>query len=991
MPSSSRHDVQGGTTGSFPKPDGESPPPVLDQQPTVISNRAPLSVPPTPEPLPSTGSDRAFPTRLGHFELTEYVGGGGMGRVFRGYDTVLARPVAVKVLSREQAADAEIVARFRNEAQSAARLNHDNIVQVFHVGDEDGLPYIVFEFIEGCNLRDLVEQKGGLPLAEAISYTFQIARALAHAAACNVVHRDIKPSNVLIAKDGRVKLIDMGLARLQRSPSSDGDLTASGVTLGTFDYISPEQARDPRTADARSDIYSLGCTLFYMLTGRPPFPEGTVLQKLLQHQGEKPPDVRQSRPDSPEEVSQLLRRMMAKDPRRRFQTPAELIDGLVLLAEQVGLAPARLGPPGWVVPRHSKLRFLQRHVPWLAPLALLVGMVLTMQWVGSPRGDSGNAAAFLVGGPEEPAAAVPEPKDSRGAEKGRAGPVSRPPDTPLPPDSSDKIGPASGSAAEPGAESGPKEVQPAAKKTPGLPAGEAIPPRAAALEKGSGSPGVASSKAPAKVPATTVSGANLLRPGGTEGGLSLSDPAAWGLLTLSQSRADRAELAVAAVSPIPAAPPLAPAAKVAVKGPAEGVLIVDGTGASPNRFATLEAACRAATNNDVIELRYNGPREEKPIALGNLRLTIRAGRGFQPVVAFRPGTMDPVEYPRSMFTLTGTHLALVEVPLELAIPREVQADGWSLLEIRQAEMTRLEKCTLTIRNASQDQGAYHEDVAFFRVKAPPGTDVAREPRVESEESRRKGLALDSSLSTLDFPAMAISLSDCVVRGEAVVLRVQHPRPLQFTWNDGLLATSEWLLVADASQQALPPGESLKIDLQHLTAVARSGVCQFVQNDSAPHRLTAQLSVSNSILMGAPAAPLIQQTGVSASDAYQRRVVWNGDRNFYEGFTVFWSVEFANPDTPPERMGFDQWQRHWGPEEEIHPVANRVQWKRLPAADRPLHTCAPADYALSAASLAGPNPAVGAANDGRDAGAQMDRLPEVPPLSPEPLASSSSGK
>ena len=651
------------------------------------------------------------------------------------------------------------------------------------------------------------------------------------------------------------------------------------------------------------------------------------------------------------------------------------------------MAPARLVLPGWVVPRHSKLRFLQRHVPWLAPLALLVAMVLTMQWVGSPRGDSGSAAAFLAGGTEEPAAALPEPKDSRGAEKGRAGPLTRPPEPALAARLFRQSRPRLRLGHRPGAEPGPKEVQPAAKKTPGLPAGEAIPPRPALAEKGSGSPGTA----PSKSAVAAVPGANLSAPGATEAGLSLSDPGAFGLLTMSEPRADRGELTAAAASPISAPLPIAPAAKVAVKAPATGVLIVDGTGAGPNRFPTLEAACRAATNNDAIELRYNGPREERPIALGNVKLTIRAGRGFQPVVVFRPGGMDPVEFPRSMFALTGTHLALVEVPLELVIPREVQADGWSLFEIRQAELTRLEKCTLTIRNASQDQGAYHEDVAFFRVKAAPGTDVAREPRLESEESRRKGLALDSSLSTLDFPAMTISLSDCVVRGEAVVLRVQHPRPLQFTWSDGLLATSEWLLVADGSQQALSSGESLKIDLQHVTAVARSGLCQFVQNDSAPRQLTAQLSVSNSILMGAPSAPLVQQTGVPASDPYQRRVVWNGDRNFYEGFTVFWNVEFANPATPPERMGFDRWQRHWGLEEEIHPLANRVQWKRLPAADRPLHTHTPADYTLSTASAAGPNPAVGAANDGRDAGAQLDRLPEVPPLSPEPLASSFPGK
>ena len=204
----------------------------------------------------------------------------------------------------------------------------------------------MFEFVEGVNVRLLVEQKGPLPLAEAVSYTIQVAEALAHADARGVVHRDIKPSNVLITPEGRVKLIDMGLARLRNADPAGADLTPSGVTLGTFDYISPEQARDPRNADIRSDIYSLGCTLFFMLAGQPPFPEGTVLQKLLQHQGDEPPDVRQFRPDLPEELSRVLRKMMAKDPRHRYASSAELAVDLLALAEQIGLRPMSPDEPG---------------------------------------------------------------------------------------------------------------------------------------------------------------------------------------------------------------------------------------------------------------------------------------------------------------------------------------------------------------------------------------------------------------------------------------------------------------------------------------------------------------------------------------------------------------------------------------------------------------------------------------------------------------------
>ncbi len=488
---------------------------MLDGQATVISNRAPLTPPPTSEPPaaadPASTAELPSPVRLGHFQLTGFIGGGGMGRVFRAHDTELHRTVAVKVLPRDQVGDAGLVARFRNEAQSAARLNHENIIQVFHVGEEDGLPYIVFEFVEGLNIRALVAQKGTLPLAEALSYTYQVARALAHVAASGVVHRDVKPSNVLVTKDGRVKLIDMGLARVQRTADGVGELTASGVTLGTFDYISPEQARDPRTADVRSDIYSLGCTLYYMLTGRPPFPEGTVLQKLLQHQGEKPPEVRDFRPELPEAVSHLLMRMMAKEPRRRFQTPAELI-AAGGPGRRSRLAPASLGPPGWVVPRRPKLRFLQRHIPWLAPLALLLVAVLAMQFARGPSSESADGEKLLVGMTEEPA--------------------SHDPGDPAAPD------PANADPGEP--------VVPPVAADPPLPK-PAVADASAPKPASDGTSPMEKAPAPGKVkpPAGPASGGAGLRPAASEGGLSLAEPAVVGLSAgRTSGRPDRVDRGV---------------------------------------------------------------------------------------------------------------------------------------------------------------------------------------------------------------------------------------------------------------------------------------------------------------------------------------------------------------------------------------------------------------------------------------------------------------
>jgi serine/threonine protein kinase len=313
-------------------------------------------------------------TMLGPYRLESFVGGGGMGAVFRAHDTTLDRVVAVKVLSRAQSADDDMLRRFRNEAQSAARLDHENIGRVHAVGSDQGWHYIVFEFIEGRNLRDLVREEGPFAVGRAIDVSIQVSEALEHAAERDVVHRDIKPSNIVITPAGRARIVDMGLARLAPA-AGDADLTASGMTLGTFDYISPEQARDPRAADVRSDLYSLGCTLFFMLAGRAPFAEGTMVQKLLQHQQDAPPDITAIRADVPERLAAILARLMAKDPNDRYQRPAVLAADLAACAEEHGIeltAPVRAMA---VVAVGGERRTAASALPWLVPL---VGLLITV-------------------------------------------------------------------------------------------------------------------------------------------------------------------------------------------------------------------------------------------------------------------------------------------------------------------------------------------------------------------------------------------------------------------------------------------------------------------------------------------------------------------------------------------------------------------------------------------------------------------------------------
>jgi serine/threonine-protein kinase len=353
-----------------------------------------------PAPLPVPGDV------INGYLLEEAIGAGGMGAVFRARDTQLDREVALKLLPPEQASDPEIVPRFYQEGRSAARLDHENIARVFNIGHDGTYHYIAFEFIEGSTVRQRVEQSGLLPISEAVHIALQIAQALVHAAARGVVHRDIKPSNMIIRPDGQVKLVDMGLAR-RFERGGDHGLTQSGMTLGTFDYISPEQARDPRDVDVRSDLYSLGCTLFHMLAGRPPFPGGTALQKLIQHHEEAPPDVRTLNPAVPALLAGVIAKLMAKDRDRRYQTPEHLVRDLLGVAGAIGLAPAF--SPHSTAPGDDRKLGWERPLAWLIPALGLVAVVTALGWWGEglarPFASSSHSGPAVISERAEAAAA----------------------------------------------------------------------------------------------------------------------------------------------------------------------------------------------------------------------------------------------------------------------------------------------------------------------------------------------------------------------------------------------------------------------------------------------------------------------------------------------------------------------------------------------------------------------------------------------------------
>lgn len=382
---------------SVPPPGSHSGP----QEATILSKRSPATAAAATE-APTFPHDR-----VDDFEILELVGRGSMGAVYRARDALLQRDVAVKILQRSLAED--LPARFRQEAQSAAQLQHENIAAVHQFGQTDDYCFLAMEFVEGRNLREIVADSGPMSAREAFLCALQMASALTHIAERGVVHRDVKPSNVIRTSQGRYKLVDLGLARFG-ARDDQGDLTESGMTLGTFDYVSPEQARDPRLADIRSDLYSLGCTLFFVLTGRPPFPEGTPLQKLLQHQGDAPPDVRQFRPDVPDELAEVIDRLLAKNAEHRYQHPHEMAADL----RRSDWAAEFSGGPG---DRASASRAWRRWIP--AAVCLAIVAVLGVR-SDPPRPAAGPLPVLyepgIPGGRESPSADSTTTPSDAGAE-----------------------------------------------------------------------------------------------------------------------------------------------------------------------------------------------------------------------------------------------------------------------------------------------------------------------------------------------------------------------------------------------------------------------------------------------------------------------------------------------------------------------------------------------------------------------------------------------
>src|SRR4051794_23672913 len=263
---------------------------------------------------------------IGSYRLIEPLGSGGMSSVYRALHTETGHEVAVKVLPRSLAKNPTMLQRFMREAASAEALEHPNIVSIYDRGVDQGRHYLVLEFVKGGDLHDRVRNHGPLEIADSVSVIKSVAEGLKYASELGLIHRDIKPANLLLSPTGQVKIIDLGLAL--KAEDEDERVTRDGTTVGTVDYMSPEQARDSRATSERSDMYSLGCTLYYLLTASPPFPGGDISDKLSRHCTKAPPDPCEIRPSIPRTLGLLIRKMMAKRPENRFRDYAELAAAL---------------------------------------------------------------------------------------------------------------------------------------------------------------------------------------------------------------------------------------------------------------------------------------------------------------------------------------------------------------------------------------------------------------------------------------------------------------------------------------------------------------------------------------------------------------------------------------------------------------------------------------------------------------------------------------
>ena len=868
---------------------------------------------------------------LDHFIVDERIGVGGMGAVFRARDTRLRRTVALKVLSPDQSRDPAAVQRFQNEARSAAQLDHDNIARVHYVGEDRGLQFIAFEFVTGPNVRELIATRGALDPSDAVNHALQIASALMHTSSVGVVHRDIKPSNIIITPSGRAKLVDLGLARQQR-PETSADLTSDGTTLGTFDYISPEQARDPRNVDVKSDIYSLGCTLYHMLTGEPPYPDGNAFQKLLDHKDKQPPDPRRLNPAVSDDLSMIVRKMMASDPKRRYATPEALIGDLMLVAGTMGLR--GMSPEGlvWMSSRPAAVPFWERHVWGIATVAVLllvVGIlairpfdqpdsrttdtpVLSGQPDGQPAerlpGDR-TTAPDTAGGADLVADATSIPGDSRTAAGVAGNDTSEPP----------PIDPMPITTASPGERRlgtpyhpGPPRAAGDGGELPGLPGSLLDNPSLARLTRpesqGSPEPGATSPADPEPAP--------NVAPGGDV----IPDP----VVTPVVRTPDQ---------PLP--PPM--------------VEVIPENGSRPKKaYPTLNAALAEIEDGSQVVLSYNGMRTEPPLRITQKNIRIRGGEGFRPGIEFRPVDQTGEGVPPRMITVTGGKVELANVDLRLVVPRELD-ERLVLFSLQDPDRLDISGTVITIINPDR------RAAVVFEITTAPGQ-MRNMKKMRDNESPVEPLEL--------------VLQRSFVRGAADLVLVRNTEPAELSLNNCVVALSGSLLhVQGDTSKPAPERDRLELELNHVSCLLGENLVHIDSGDERRTLLPVLVVARNNIFSSGGDRPLVAMRGNTDPENFRRLLSWRGGtHNFYDGYRLFRWIA-----SDPNTVDFAGWRQEF---KTVGSRNDRVAWQRRSVIDAAFDYAAVRGGEFAIEVDAAPDN-LPKATDGNLAGADLGQIPPLP--------------
>lgn len=835
-----------------------------------------------------TGADFDTPAacELGHFAIEERIGAGGMGAVFRALDTRLQRVVALKVLSPAQSRDRASVLRFQNEARAAARLDHENIARVHYIGEDRGLHFIAFEYVTGQNVRDLITRTGRLAVADAVNYALQIASALRHTASAGVVHRDIKPSNIIITPSGRAKLVDLGLARKLASDSV-GDLTIAGTTLGTFDYISPEQARDPRTVDVRSDIYSLGCTLYHMLTGGPPYSSGTVLQKLLDHQSGHAPDPRAVNGQVPPALAAVCRKMMAGDPKNRYSTPDELIRDLAAVAAPLGLRPMPADGYVWARPAAAASPVMRSGLIWAASLAVVVLLAIAVdRWPIGIDPDRSNEPRNADG-----AQAISSPRDRLEESAGHLPPQVEPPIR-----QGGRLEETAGSADGPNVSPGSDDQSKAT-----LAGGASTRPG------GTGRQGASAVRDSASGVQAEAPDTDRLASGADQGPGTAQSKSAEELFQLLNRARELGAALWPDASPVrPSEGAQQPPSSVAERSErppfgTEAEIVLLSPSGEPNVYDSLADAVTAALPGDTIELHYDGlPVEPSgPLSVRDKQVTIRAGgrpggEVYRPVIEF-VGDADRDPYAASrMVTVAGEggslHLSGVEVRFSVRGEARNAAGRWALFALSDVEQVRLTGTAVTLVNPEA------WPLTVFDLRPPEGVSA-------------EGLQIMGMMNSEGAEGFSIEMQRCLVRGEADLVTVAHTLPGQVSATDSAFALGSALLNVTGGTDLPLAGDLIDVELDHVTSVVGQAVVQ-VELGSGREATPLRVAARDSLFSTTSPGPLVLMDGDKTESAFEKLLTWNGRRNVFDGFSRFWTIFDEDGAAVAGSPNFASWLSRW---------------------------------------------------------------------------------